>query len=203
MEVMRKAFGGYETNCYILKFNGFEFVIDPGYGAKKWVVESCKNPIAILLTHGHHDHIWDVKILKDYYQDITIYCPIQDTFMLEEDCFDLNLNTCSVDKKVENIKSEKRITIAGIDITYWHFPGHTPGCSMIEIGNSFFSGDFIFKRSIGRSDLPYSNDLDMKESLIRFLNIKRDYEVSIFPGHGDSTYLLEEQRHVPIWISRF
>lgn len=197
MDIIRQDFGDYSTNSYLLKFDGFEFVVDPGYGSTEWILSQTSNLQAILVTHGHFDHIWDIASLQQKTK-AKVYCPKQDSFMLESDCFNLGLTPCKADIYIENDESVASICINGIDVKYWHFPGHTPGCSMIEIDNCFFSGDFIFHRSIGRYDFPYSNSSSMKSSLKRFLLIDRD--MVVYPGHGESTTVRAEQQVVPIWI---
>lgn len=197
MIIHKHAFGEYKTNAYILQFDDFEFVIDPGYHATEWVLDNVKNLRAILITHGHFDHIWDVAELQKKTK-AKVYCPLQDSFMLETDCFKLGLTTCKADVCIENDKNVVCMDIDGVMVKYWHFPGHTPGCSVIEVNGHMFSGDFIFNRSIGRYDFPYSNSHDMKESLERFLLIKDDFP--LHPGHGEDTSVLAESTNIPAWI---
>lgn len=197
MKIQKCAFGEYQTNAYILQFDDFEFVVDPGFNATEWVLKNTNNLQAILITHGHFDHIWDTAKLQEQTK-AKVYCPIQDSFMLESDCFNLGLTPCKADIYIENDKDSKSLNINGINVTYWHFPGHTPGCSIIEVCGHIFSGDFIFQRSIGRYDFPYSNSNDMRESLERFLQIKED--LPIHPGHGGDTSVFAESRNIPAWI---
>ena len=135
--------GEYQTNCYIVTINGKDLIIDPGVNASAWVKENIKNPIAILNTHAHFDHIWDNKKLREDLK-LKIYCPINDVFMLENDPFKKGHPTCTPDFKIQ---PDEEIILQDIKIKFHHFPGHTPGCSAIEIENSLFSGDFIFKGS--------------------------------------------------------
>lgn len=197
MEIVKQPFGEYATNAYLLRFDNFEFVVDPGYGSMEWILSQSSNLQAILITHGHFDHIWDAASLQRQTQ-AKIYCPQQDAFMLESDCFHLGLTPCKADVYVENNESVVSYIINGINVNYWHFPGHTPGCSMIEIEDCFFSGDFIFYRSIGRYDFPYSNADSMKRSLQRFLEIDKD--LVLYPGHGENTMVKAEQQRIPAWI---
>lgn len=203
-----RAFGAYETNCYIVQTPQGELIIDPGMGSASWVLESSNNPLAILLTHGHFDHIFDVAKIKAARPEIPLYCPRADSFMLESDCFDTGLTPYQFganDVLVGCDKGRSDFTLAGVEISYLHFPGHTPGCSVIVIGDSIYSGDFIFKRSIGRYDFPYSSAADMRESLVRFSALelaRRGDSTEIFPGHGESTLLGYEQENVKLWIAR-
>jgi glyoxylase-like metal-dependent hydrolase (beta-lactamase superfamily II) len=71
---------------------------------------------------------------------------------------------------------------------------------VIEIGDNWFSGDFLFQHSIGRYDFPLSNAADMKDSLQRALQVENDYK--IYPGHGGNTSLFEEKKVIPFFISQ-
>lgn len=212
MELLCKAFGMCQTNCYILKTKFGDFIIDPGVESKDWVVENSSFPLAILNTHGHYDHIWCNAALKEHF-GIPIFCPKEDCFMLESDCFDLGLTPSIPDVRVENNEvfyfnkngfiresslDSTNKKIESIKVEYMFFPGHTPGCSMIKIGDYIFSGDFIFFRTIGRSDFPYSNTKDMRNSLMKFGEIAND--LPLYPGHGQSTSVKREQAHLHLYL---
>ncbi len=207
MEILKKAFGMYETNCYIVKSEYGDFIIDPGEGSSCWVLENIENPLAILNTHGHFDHIWCNAALKEKL-DIPLLCPKEDAFMLKSDCFNLGLDPKAPDIEVENNeifyfnKDGLLDSVSNdanfIKVEFMFFPGHTPGCSMIKIGNFIFSGDFIFKRSIGRSDFPYSSSELMKNSIEKFGKI--DYDMPLYPGHGESTTIKAEQKNIHYYL---
>ncbi len=195
MNIKSKPMGAYQTNCYIVAVDGKEVIIDPGIGATEWVVANVKNPLAILNTHGHFDHIWSNKELKERLH-IPIYTPKDDAFMLENDPFGQGTPPSKADVL---INFEDEIDLNGFKFTFLHFPGHTPGCSGILIQNAFFSGDFIFQGSIGRVDFPYSNPSDMKKSIKKFLEIEADWD--IYPGHGGATTTKQERKNLPMWLS--
>jgi len=197
LELIVESFGDYQTNCYIIRLDGGELIIDPGIGATGWVIEQCKNPLAILNTHGHFDHVWSNAELQKHFANIPLIVPEGDLFMLESDCFDTGL---SPSKPTRLIKGDETIMIGPFSIQWRHFPGHTPGCSTIEVGEGFFSGDFIFKNSIGRSDFPYSSPQAMQKSLERFATIP--YDKPLFAGHGAPSTIKKEQDNVPFWIER-
>ncbi len=194
IKLKTKSFGMYQTNCYIVSDGKNELIIDPGVGASSWVKKEVTNPLAILNTHGHFDHIWSNCELKKELK-IPIYIPKLDHFMLENDVFQQNQPVCSADFLID---SDKELKIENFNIKYIHFPGHTPGCSIIEINEFWFSGDFIFENSIGRCDFPYSNSLEMKKSLEKFKNIV--YDKKVFPGHGNSTTIKKEQKNISYWL---
>lgn len=194
MKIKVKPMGEYQTNCYILTINQKDIIIDPGVNALNWIEKHITNPIAILNTHGHFDHIWDNQKVKNRF-DIKLYSPIDDIFMLEEDIFNLNMPISKADYK---IKPDNTIIIDNIKIKFHHFPGHTPGCSAIQVDDILFSGDFIFKNSIGRVDFPYSNPSHMKNSINKILKWTKD--IKIYPGHGTYTYLNKEKTNLQKWL---
>jgi len=195
MNIKRQAMGAYQTNCYIVEVNNKEVIIDPGMGATSWVLENVTNPIAILNTHGHFDHVWSNKELKEKL-DIPIYAPEGDIFMLENDPSGYGTPPSHADIVV---KEDKEYNLDDFYFSYLHFPGHTPGCSGILIKDSFFSGDFIFHNSIGRVDFPFSSPDDMKDSIYKFLKVKENW--TVYPGHGEDTSVFAEQKNLPMWIN--
>lgn len=195
MKIKQKPMGVYQTNCYIVSVDSKDIIIDPGVGATEWVLKNASNPIAILNTHGHFDHIWSNQELKEKLK-VPLYTPKDDVFMLENDPFDKGTPLSHPDIIVKN---EEVFDIQGVHFQFLHFPGHTPGCSAILIGNALFSGDFIFKGSIGRVDFPYSNPDDMKNSIVKFLEYEKDW--TIYPGHGESTTTKEAKSMLPAWLS--
>ncbi len=194
MQILSKPCGSYETNCYIVASDAGELIIDPGDGAYNWIQSVVKKPLAILNTHGHFDHVWDNQKTKEAF-NIPIFTPKNDAFMLKGDIFGFNMPPSVADIET----SEGWYEVGGIQFKYWDFPGHTPGCAAIQIGDSLFSGDFIFKGSIGRVDFPYSSPKDMKKSLQKFLDFTED--LTIYPGHGDKTTLLREKSNIAGWLN--
>lgn len=200
VEVLAQHFGEYQTNCYVCKFPQGEIVIDPGIGATQWVIEHCKQPLAFLNTHGHFDHIWSNSSLKTYFPNTPLLTPELDHFMLKKDCFNTGVPPSKADILTKCQENKQAYEFNGIKVVFFHFPGHTPGCSIIEIEGCLFTGDFIFYRSIGRSDFPYSNTADMIKSLKRFQSFPNTPNKPIYPGHGQSTSLKDEQHNIALWI---
>lgn len=195
MNIKMQPMGPYQTNCYIVTINGKDIIIDPGVDAVSWVVRNVNNPVAILNTHGHFDHVWSNKELSEKL-NIPIYCPKEDCFMLENDPFRHGTPPSIADIQVKN---DQLLDIEGIKIKFHHFPGHTPGCSAIEIKDALFSGDFIFDGSIGRVDFPYSNSTHMKQSINKILKWNKDFRV--YPGHGNTTTLSKQKRSLKAWLN--
>ena len=195
MKILQEPMGVYQTNCYIVNVKGKEFIIDPGVGAAKWVIDNVTKPVAILNTHGHFDHVWSNAELQKKLE-IPLYTPKDDAFLLKSSEWMPDLPPSTPDVLVEG--EVTTLDIAGVDVTFRHYPGHCPGCSTIEIGDAMFSGDFFFERSIGRVDFPYSSTDDMKKSLKRFMSL--DFDKTLYPGHGGSTTIKAEQKNAPYWI---
>jgi len=193
LKLKYQPMGEYQTNCYIVTVNGKDFIVDPGVGAASWVEQNVTNPVAILNTHGHFDHIWDNAQLKKMF-NIPIVIHKSDAFFLEREQFGIPLPKSKADIEVE----EGEIEIAGEKINFLHFPGHTPGSCVIDFGDFWCSGDFIFEGSIGRVDFPFSDPQAMKESLKRFKAIS--YDKPIYPGHGNPTTIKREQQYVNYWL---
>ena len=190
MEVLVKPCGEFYTNCYIVDR---KIIIDPGVGAFDFVKKYVKDPVAIINTHGHFDHVWDNKKIKEYF-NIPIYIHKDDAFFLENDPFNYN----PPKNKADFLLEEGDYKIGDYDIKIRHFPGHTPGSITIEIGEDMFSGDFIFDGSIGRVDFPYSDPQKMKESIKKFLTIP--YDKRILPGHGATTTIKKAKKFLPMWL---
>lgn len=195
MTIKIQPMGDYQTNCYIATVDGKDFIIDPGVGATEWVLKNTTNPVAILNTHGHFDHVWSNAELQSRLK-VPLYTPKEDIPMLSDKEWVPSLPKSVADVEVN---ADEELDFDGTKVKFRHFPGHCPGCSTIEIGDAMFSGDFIFKRSIGRCDFPYSSPQDMKKSLQKFKEI--NYDKDVYPGHGDKTTIKEEQKYSDYWIN--
>lgn len=195
MKIKAKPMGEYQTNCYIVTIESKDFIIDPGIGATAWVIENVTNPVAILNTHGHFDHVWSNAELQEKL-NIPLYTPKDDVMLLRGSSWSPDLPPSKPDVEVE---PNQEFDFDGVKVKFRHFPGHTPGCSTIEIEDAMFSGDFIFERSIGRTDFPYSSPQEMRASLGEFKKIP--YDKTIYPGHGGTTTIKKEQQYSDYWIA--
>ena len=195
MEIKIQPMGMTQTNCYIVTINNKELIIDPGMDATAWVLNNTTNPVAILNTHGHYDHVWSNAELQKKL-NIPIYIHKEDAFMLEKCVLGQKPPKSKADILVED---DELLDIEGIKVQYRHFAGHTPGNSIIEIEDVWFSGDFLFQKSIGRWDFPFSSGEEMAKSLEKAMKIKKDF--TVYPGHGMSTTLKQEQRGMEMWLN--
>jgi glyoxylase-like metal-dependent hydrolase (beta-lactamase superfamily II) len=195
MNIKARPCGDYATNCYVITIDNKDLIIDPGVDATDWVKSVVSNPIAILNTHGHFDHVWSNQELKELFK-IPIYVPKDDAFMLEKDPFSQGTPKSLPDVLVNGDES---FEVSNIKFDFIHLPGHTPGCSVIVINDVMFSGDFLFKGSIGRVDFPYSDSKQMIKSIEKFLKIKND--MVVYPGHGTKTSIDLERNNLKNWMA--
>ena len=178
--------GPVQTRCYIL-YNENEnecIVIDPGDEPERIRKRIGDRRIAaILLTHGHFDHIGGVASLMG--QDTRLVIHSLDEKMLSDPV--LNAGMTFLGQKIiapaptDRVKEGDELTFAGLKMKVLHTPGHTPGSVCYLIENELFTGDTLFEHGWGRTDLPGGSDQDMAASLRRLIPIMQ--QLSIHPGH--------------------
>lgn len=192
MEVIKLTLGELASNTYLVKNNQKLLIIDPGFRADKIIeqISDDETVLAIILTHGHYDHIGAVNdVLAKY--DVPVYASLNEKTLLADP------NKSFYDGQIEKDITyfSKDFQVDDFKIIVHHTPGHTAGSVMFEIENHLFSGDTIFKGSIGRMDLPTGSTSDMQTSLAYIKNLTKDYH--IYPGHGDNTTLSFEKTYNP------
>ncbi len=190
LKINKLELGFFSVNCYILETQRFSCLIDPG--ADFDIIDDfiLKNNIRIdfiLNTHGHYDHIGAVNSVADKF-NIPFYIHKNDEQLIKDPSLNLSAvfgNTNYKVKKYDLIEEEKNLL--GFNIETFNLPGHTPGCILIKYEDVIFSGDVLFKGSIGRTDLALGSPPEMSKSLKRF----KDFNPScrIYPGHGPETKL--------------
>ena len=207
------AAGPWATNCYLVEHeaNSECIIIDPGYESlsdiKRITQQFGLHPVATLLTHGHMDHVWSVvPLCKDH--NISAYLHAQDEWMITspekaysksgwEDI--VNMAGGIPDYKPKDlklIKENKVLDLAGIKFKSHHAPGHTKGSTVFESGSHLFSGDVLFNRGIGRTDLPGGDASAMDHTLANVILTFPDV-MSVYPGHGPSTTIKDERTSNP------
>ena len=192
MEITALTLGDYMTNCYLLRREDSNrcLIIDPGYEAGKilkLLEEKQLQPEAILLTHGHFDHVGAVRELFSE-TDCDVYISEAD----------LSLPPMITNGRLfytHTYPASGALTLAGL--TFWVLPtpGHTPGSVCLLAGDTMFSGDTLFRGSCGRTDLPGGSWEQMLASLKTLASLPGDYRV--LPGHGEETTLAWERTHNP------
>lgn len=196
------AVGPVQTNCYIVnRFNSKKaFVIDPGDEGEKierYLEENELEPEAVLLTHGHFDHILGIPYLKEKYR-IPVYAGEKEQELLEDDSKNCtNMIGLSYGIKPEYfLKDGRKIDIDEVNIQVLETPGHTAGgvCYYLPEEKLLFAGDTLFCGSIGRTDLPTGNEGRLIDSIKKKLLPLPD-DVTVFTGHGEPTTIGYERKH--------
>ena len=189
MSIQKLTLGLYQTNTYILSNDREAVVIDPGYEPDT-ILDALDGLTlkAILLTHGHFDHVGAVKELVAE-TGCEVYIHAADTTLPP-------MITAGQLYYTHTYAEGDTITPAsGLELTVLHTPGHTPGSVCLLWNDQMFSGDTLFEGSCGRVDLPGGDPRVMMESLNRLASLEAEYHVH--PGHGGSTTLSREKRYNP------
>lgn len=188
------------TNCYLCKNTETNegFIVDPGGNELKLSTNISKMemvPKAILLTHGHFDHIGAVTELKKRY-NIPVYVANAEKELLSNGRLNLSMAfgypmSISGDKYLED---GQEFNVAGFDIKFISTPGHTKGsgCFYLENTNVLFSGDTLFCASRGRTDFPGGSEAEILRS-IREKLLTLPGNTLVLPGHEESTNIESEK----------
>lgn len=184
--------GDYQTNCYIVWGEDTDrcVVIDPGDAPEiilQVAEETGKRIDAVLLTHGHFDHVGGVRTIAAK-TGCRIYIHRKEELLPDE-------MTGGMLFYSNTYMEGDELNMAGLTVRVLHTPGHTPGSVCLAMENTLFAGDTLFAGSIGRTDFPGGDVADMKKSLSRLGNLTTDYRV--LPGHGEPTTLFAEKEHNP------
>jgi glyoxylase-like metal-dependent hydrolase (beta-lactamase superfamily II) len=206
--------GSWGTNCYVLANAPGEpcLIVDPGQdsidGVHDLVREHRLLPAAVLLTHGHIDHVWSVAPLTDEFE-VPALIHAADRYrladiagssvmMAREKLMAMTKNSLELTEPsdVLLLEDQQRLDLAGIPLVVKHAPGHTEGSVVFELDEVMFSGDVLFAGSIGRTDLPGGDHAAMIESLRRVILPASDHLV-VLPGHGPQTTIAAERAANP------
>jgi glyoxylase-like metal-dependent hydrolase (beta-lactamase superfamily II) len=206
LEMKQYCVGQIGTNCYFLCNTETKqmLIVDPGDQAKQLsekIAESGYTPVAILLTHGHFDHIMAVDALRSEYQ-IPVYAGEYEREMLESpEAEMIGLGTLKGNYAADTyVKDGQVLTLAGFLIKVFHTPGHTPGgvCYYLPDEQILMSGDTLFCGSVGRTDFPGGSMSQLVRSVQEKLFTLPE-EVKVYPGHERSTSIAFEKQYNPFF----
>ena len=214
-----QSLGMWEANCYVFgdRSLGTGVVVDPGQDAEEMVRSRLDaNGVrceAILLTHGHLDHLWSAPALAAAL-DVPVFLHSADRYLWDDPAAafgnlppgvlqaQFGLEWEPDDERVEWLEDGTKLTCAGLQVEVHHTPGHTPGSSVFllrETGTDdpvLLSGDLIFAGFVGRTDFPRGSFEQQNESLKRVV-LPLDDATRIFSGHGPETTVGVERRTNP------
>ncbi len=206
--------GMLQCNCYILaaRAGSDAIIVDPGQRAmgriREILDENRLTPSAVLLTHGHVDHIWSAQKVADTY-GCPVYIHPEDRFMLTDPIKGFGPRLAQLafgvlfsepKQVVELDRDGDKLELGGITVTVDHTPGHTRGSVVFHVSDGpdelVFTGDTLFKQSVGRTDLPGGSGRDLLDSIVTKLLVLDDATV-VLPGHGPQTTIGAERRTNP------
>jgi glyoxylase-like metal-dependent hydrolase (beta-lactamase superfamily II) len=213
--------GPWGTNCYVVAdAPGSEcVVIDPGKDAAQGVAEVVREhrlkPVAVLVSHGHVDHMWCVAPVAGTY-DAAAYVHPEDRHLLSDPMAGMARETAGMllggkhefaePDDVREITDGASLELAGLSFTVDHAPGHTRGSITFrtpyvqaDVSEVMFSGDLLFAGSIGRTDLPGGDHATMLRSLATKVLPLAD-DVVVLPGHGEQTSIGRERATNPFLL---
>ena len=213
--------GPWGTNCYVVATAaGAEcVVVDPGQDAAPGIAELVREhrlkPVAVLLTHGHVDHMWSVTPVAGTY-DATAWIHPEDRHLLADPMAGISRESASMllggryeftePDEVAELADGQRLELAGLEVVVDHTPGHTRGSVTFRtpydgdgVSDVMFSGDLLFEGSIGRTDLPGGDHATMLETL-RHKVLTLPDDVVVLPGHGGQTSIGRERATNPFLL---
>ncbi len=207
MKIDRLILGEFETNSYVVRENESAvdcLVIDTGLDASdlvEFLQQHQLSPVAVVLTHGHVDHIVGLEALRRHFPHIKVYIHRLDAPMLADPRANLSVLTGTTFRsEPADVLLEDGDTVeeAGIRLKVLHTPGHTPGgiCLYAESEDVVFVGDTLFADSVGRTDFP-GGDMDQLLQSIRTKLFPLPDQTAAYPGHGMRTTIGREKRANP------
>ncbi|TDW20360.1 glyoxylase-like metal-dependent hydrolase (beta-lactamase superfamily II) [Breznakia blatticola] len=198
MKVETYPLGDIQANCYLIWNDNHVLMVDPG-GSSRKIAEhiAAENGIvdAILLTHGHFDHIAGVEHFQKLYK-CPVYVSEQEKRMLK----DPNINGSHrfqnhVVVDVDTKSYQMHEHIGNFDFEVFEAPGHSEGSVLLIFDDFIISGDVLFQMSVGRTDLATGSSNKMNQTLAKIKMLEKNYIV--YPGHGPSTTLDFEKQNNP------
>ena len=207
MKIGRFQLGHLWTNCYILSGgSGDAVMIDPGGPtdeAKAYIDKNSLKLKKILMTHGHADHIMGLGEVRGMSEDgVAIHSDDAACIVSASENLSSVMGNPAEFKEADLLLSDGMdIVIGGVKIQVIHTPGHTRGscCFYATEGRDalLISGDTLFARSVGRTDLPGGDEATLLGSLKKLETLADS--VPVYPGHGPSTTIGDERRLNPFW----
>ena len=194
----------FSSNTYLLSLKGSKdcIIIDPGVDFESIqgaIIDLGLNPVAIICTHGHFDHVGCIVPLKNAFDNIPYVIHEKELKLIKAANFFVKLAKLNVwieysepDLLLTDLCGE--VSFGNFHLCYENFPGHSAGSCILKIGNIIFGGDLIYSKGLGFNNFPGENKNELKQSILRLL-AKYQHECIVYPGHGEASTLAMIQKN--------
>lgn len=207
MQIVRYPLGQLQANCYVLIKDTSCIIIDPADEASFILEEIQRRNLTIaglIATHGHFDHVMAAGEIQLSFPELYCYLHSKDFFLItrlgETAKYFLGYEPHVIPpQKLENLKAG-HLVLEEFSFEVIETSGHTPGscCFYFKEENILFSGDTLFKDSIGRYDFSYSDKTELKRSVKHLLALPE--ETMVYPGHGEDTIIQYEKKNFNLYF---
>jgi len=207
MNIHGIALGAYQTNSYVVRSSDEAsdcVIVDAGLDADEllhFLNANQLSPQALLLTHGHVDHIAGVSLLCQAFPSLAVFAYCDEVPVLADPARNLSAMTgqpIDIESVSTVLQDNETVKQVGVELRVIHTPGHTPGgiCLYCEDEGILFAGDTLFAESVGRTDFPGGSMTQLVESIKTRLLVLPD-ETRVYPGHGPDTTIGHEKQFNP------
>lgn len=189
MEINKFTLGPVMTNSFVVHENGKGFIVDCPYPSSildKFIEDNKIKIEFIILTHTHFDHVSGLKYYKDKF-GVDVYASEDAKDLAEDKNFNLGYHIDNLEVPIDHYLKDDEV-FSKYNIKAIKTPGHTIDSMSFVMGNDVFTGDTLFRLSVGRTDFPGGSFEEIKDSILNKLG-KLDRDSKIYPGHNENTTL--------------
>lgn len=189
MEINKFTLGPVMTNSFVVHENGKGFIVDCPYPSSildKFIEDNKIKIEFIILTHTHFDHVSGLKYYKDKF-GVDVYASEDAKDLAEDKNFNLGYHIDNLEVPIDHYLKDDEV-FSKYNIKAIKTPGHTIDSMSFVMGNDVFTGDTLFRLSVGRTDFPGGSFEEIRDSILYKLG-KLDRDSKIYPGHNENTTL--------------
>lgn len=194
MQIKRFSLGPLKSNCYIVYDDTNAFIVDPGYPSQAvldFIIKKQLQVDFIYITHGHPDHVGGIAFINERLH-VPVYAPIKDQWWI-----DVYGPTAGIHAKITSwIREPMVFSFKGYGFQVYDTPGHSKGGTVLynPSHHILFSGDTLFFETVGRTDIPHADQLELVQSIQKIYELFPDQTI-VYPGHGRETTIEHEKTY--------